>query len=85
MDKCKHKEKPGVERRAIPDGYSAEMPTEGGAYWMICAEHDYERSPVEIRFENGELIADDLYLGETTLEHFHNGLSDICWKSAMKA
>ena len=74
-----------VERWVMPDGYSKEMPSEGGAYWMICAESDHERSPVEIRLENGELIADDLYLGVESLEHFHNGLTDTCWKNAMKA
>ena len=68
----------------IPDGYSREMPSEEGAYWMICAEGDYKRSPVEIRLEKGRLIADDLYLGVQSLEHFQAGLTDICWKKAMR-
>ena len=79
---CKHSP---VKRWVMPDDYSKEMPSEEGAYWMICAEGDYERSPTEIRFENGELIADDPYLGVQPLEHFHNALTDICWKRAMKA
>ena len=79
------KKRSPVERGVMPDGYSEKMPSEEGAYWMICAESDYEKSPVEIRLENGGLIADDLYLGVQPLEHFHSGLTNICWKNAMKA
>lgn len=78
--KARLKEK---EDFVMPDGWSAEIPTEEGAYWMICMETNHVKSPVEIRLEEGELIADDVYLGVVPLEHFHNGLTDIYWKGAM--
>lgn len=68
----------------LPEGYSKEMPSEEGAYWMICSESNYEREPIEIRLEGGELIADDELIGTYPLKHYHNGLTDICWKKAMR-
>jgi hypothetical protein len=66
----------------IPEGYATEMPTTGGAWWMICNENDYERSPIEIRMDDGILYADDADLGVYPLEYYHDNLTDIRWMKA---
>jgi len=54
-------------------------PESQGLWFYKCMENDYQYEPCAIIMKDGYLSISEQGLGETILEHFHNGLTDLTW------
>jgi hypothetical protein len=60
--------------------FTPEMPDSVGLWEFTCAENNDQPERVAITLLQDWFIVHSEHLGETALEHFHGGLTQLRWR-----